>query len=356
VVGSDLYDGLAGISLFLTYLASITSHKPLRRLADGALRTLEMRLPELRATQSIGAFDGLGGLVYVYTHVGALWGDNTFTAKASDFLTDIAARIPEDRRLDVIGGSAGCILCLLSLNRQSPSTRALELAISCGDHLIAALRKTPEVFGAEPDGLRYKRGFSHGYSGIAWALSELGSIAGESRFMDAAMDFLALERLLLSGGRWTNPEDSQLSGQASWCHGAPGIALGRLAMFNRLRDPQIRSDAELGLQRTSQSFDLDNHGLCHGQLGNLETLLFASETFPADAKWGSIAGKYAKLIIDDIAAHGWRVARPSHVEVPGLMTGLAGIGFELLRLAYPSKIPSVLLLEPPRDLLLNSTQ
>jgi len=32
----------------------------------------------------------------------------------------------------------------------------------------------------------------------------------------------------------------------------------------------------------------------------------------------------------------------------GLMTGLAGIGYGLLRLANPDRVPSVLVLEPPR--------
>jgi lantibiotic modifying enzyme len=35
------------------------------------------------------------------------------------------------------------------------------------------------------------------------------------------------------------------------------------------------------------------------------------------------------------------------VTAPGLMTGIAGMGYQLLRLAEPGRIPSVLLLEPP---------
>lgn len=38
---------------------------------------------------------------------------------------------------------------------------------------------------------------------------------------------------------------------------------------------------------------------------------------------------------------------PFNVETPGLMTGLAGIGYGLLRLADPQNVPSVLLLELP---------
>jgi lantibiotic modifying enzyme len=35
-------------------------------------------------------------------------------------------------------------------------------------------------------------------------------------------------------------------------------------------------------------------------------------------------------------------------RVPGMMTGLAGIGYGLLRLAEPERVPSVPVLEPPR--------
>jgi lantibiotic modifying enzyme len=41
---------------------------------------------------------------------------------------------------------------------------------------------------------------------------------------------------------------------------------------------------------------------------------------------------------------------PTGVETPGLMTGIAGIGYTLLRHAHPRAVPSVLLLaasEPP---------
>jgi len=38
---------------------------------------------------------------------------------------------------------------------------------------------------------------------------------------------------------------------------------------------------------------------------------------------------------------------PQAVEIPGLIAGLAGIGYELLRLAEP--VPSVLALAPPHN-------
>ena len=58
--------------------------------------------------------------------------------------------------------------------------------------------------------------------------------------------------------------------------------------------------------------------------------------------------RIAGSILDDIQSNGWKCGNPLGVDCPGLMTGLAGIGYGLLRLAAPERVPSVLLLEAPR--------
>lgn len=84
----------------------------------------------------------------------------------------------------------------------------------------------------------------------------------------------------------------------------------------------------------------------HGDLGNLDLLLQASLTLD-EPKWRSQVNRLAAIILESINQHGWLCGVPLGVETPGLMTGLAGIGYELLRLAEPTCIPSVLTLAPP---------
>lgn len=55
----------------------------------------------------------------------------------------------------------------------------------------------------------------------------------------------------------------------------------------------------------------------------------------------------AMIIIDRFEDKGFVCGTPLHVESPGLMTGLAGIGYALLRLALPHKVPNILTLEGP---------
>ena len=56
----------------------------------------------------------------------------------------------------------------------------------------------------------------------------------------------------------------------------------------------------------------------------------------------------AAATLASIRRNGWICGVPSGVETPGLMTGLAGIGYGLLRLAEPRRTPSVLAFESPK--------
>ena len=128
-----------------------------------------------------------------------------------------------------------------------------------------------------------------------------------------------------------------------WC---AGHGLARLCSLQHLDNATIRAEIETALQTTlAQGFG-GNHSLCHGDLGNLELLLQASQVL-AEPQWHAQVDRIAASILESISKDGWLCGTPLGVESPGLMTGLAGIGYGLLRLAEPTRIPSVLVLAPP---------
>ena len=46
-------------------------------------------------------------------------------------------------------------------------------------------------------------------------------------------------------------------------------------------------------------------------------------------------------LITEVGARGWQCGLPSGRETPGLMTGLAGIGYQLLRMVAPDRVPAL---------------
>lgn len=341
LVEGDLYRGSLGIGLFLAYLHRATGDLRFKTIAEEALLLARERIGRLREKRLPGGFSGLAGYLYTFLHAGILWERGDLLEAAIAELGSLEEFIGEDKRLDVILGTAGSIPVLNALARACPRSHAREVSLVAGDRLLAvAARRDGRL---RWPGLHVPRGFSHGHAGVAWALSELAWSTGEGRFLVGAADALAIDRELLAGGPWSdipgNPEGM------AWCHGAPGIALGRLRMLQRRSDPERMAAALEALEKTLGGTERNDHILCHGQLGNLEPLLLAAQVFPEEARWREVRDRKIELILDDIRRKGWMSQLPVEVMEPGLMMGLAGIGWGLLRIAGAA--PSVLLLDPP---------
>ena len=135
----------------------------------------------------------------------------------------------------------------------------------------------------------------------------------------------------------------------AWCHGAAGIGLSRVAALNYMAADDAYEEIDAALRTTVRRGFGHNHSLCHGDLGNLEFFLQVGHVLD-DRSWTIRARQIANQIATRILRDETRCATPLQVESPGLMTGLSGIGYELLRVAYPEQVPCVLTLEAPRKL------
>ncbi|HKX31357.1 MAG TPA: type 2 lanthipeptide synthetase LanM, partial [Blastocatellia bacterium] len=357
-LGVDLYDGLPGVILFLAYLGAGTAEDRYAALARAALTPLLQQLERTRSSlTAIGGFNGWGGLIYTLMHLGTLWKDQALIDLAEESVGAVPDLIEQDQDYDVIAGSAGCIGALLGFYQCTGSPRSLAAAIQCGEHLVTSSRPLQVGRGWHGRSLGgvALTGFSHGNAGFAWALLRLAALTGRESYRAVALEALAYERSLFTptGGwpdlrRFDRPASPDAPGPSitAWCHGAPGIGLGRLGMLPWLDDGDIRAEIQAALEITLSRGFGQNHSLCHGDLGNIE-LLLAARAVLGDPELEPQIERWSAVILESLEHQGTRCGVPLEIETPGLMTGLAGIGYGLLRLAEPSRFPSVLMLAPP---------
>ncbi|HEX4966781.1 MAG TPA: type 2 lanthipeptide synthetase LanM family protein [Thermoanaerobaculia bacterium] len=367
--GPDLHLGIPGIALFLAHLGAVSGEPRFSRLARAAVVTfraqvfLDQTKPDSPLLDSIGAFSGWGGILYALTHLGVLWEDESFLDDAQQVAERLAPGIEGDETCDVIAGAAGALVCLLGLYRVRPAQRLLDLTVRCGERILERARPmerglgwTIPIAGSTP-----LAGFSHGAAGIAWALLHLAAAVGDNRFRQVALAAIDYERSLFDATEANWPDLREWTGAtrledptaprflSAWCHGAPGIAIARLDSLPLVKGAariEMREEAVIAVRTTVATGFGKGHCLCHGDFGNLEAVTLAAETLD-DSALAETAGRLAGGILDSARRHGWHQGMRTAAEAPGLMVGLAGIGYGLLRLAAPRSVPSVLRLAPP---------
>ncbi len=277
-VDGDLYGGLAGIALFLAYLGQTLSEDRYTVLSRKAVRRLEWMLEqETPMSREIGAFTGLGGVIYAYTHLGVLWNKPKLLDRAEALAQQLDPLVERDSRLDILGGVAGCLVCLKVLWSQRPSNEILEIAIRCGERLLAHAQPMAVGWGwfSDVSGSQPLAGFAHGAAGIAWSLIHLANMTKASRFRKAALQGLAYERSLFcpEQNNWPDlrPEEGSTMGETprfghAWCYGAPGIGLSRLSIPEWRDRESARTEIAAALESTLAGGFGKNHSLCHGDL------------------------------------------------------------------------------------------
>lgn len=352
-VGDDLYNGNSGIALFFGYLALLTGQERFEEAARKAMVSVRKKLREFRdhPTWSIGAFSGAGGYLYAMDHLAHLWGDQAMTEELLDSLPGFINMIPNDRLFDFIGGAAGSLSILLGIYRRTGSIRALEGAKRCAEHLLNHAEFAGDGIGWRlPWEEQPLTGFSHGTAGIAAVLAQMYSITGDSRFLDAVQQALAYERSFFvpTAGNWRTPGRDNLS--VAWCHGAPGILLGRL-MLKQIgyEDEWLDREINIALRTLLKEGFGNNRSLCHGDFGHMEILRFAAKVLKDDRcdRWADSA---ARQVLGHLKRKGFHTGVSRGVEAAGLMFGLAGFGFGFLKQYSPYDVPSVLRLADTQSL------
>jgi type 2 lantibiotic biosynthesis protein LanM len=358
VLNDSLYEGRCGVALFLAALYHVTGESRWRDLSLRALCSLRRSLQTLDSNAQaqpeeftgIGGAIGLGSMIYSFVKVSQFLNDATLLHDAEALAQLMTPeRIAADTHLDIVLGTAGALLGLLSLYEATHNETVLAIANTCGQHLLnhqVSYEGAPKAW--LPFGEKPLTGFSHGAAGISYALLRLYEATNDRTYLEAALEGIDYERSAFSeaDGNWFDLRQSQPSFLVQWCHGATGIGLARLGSLNVVNTPAIQSEIEVAMH-TTQNYGLQKiDHLCCGNLGRVEALLVAADRCDRP-DWRQAALENASTIVTKAKQNGSYQLfpnLPSSAFNPGFLQGTAGIGYELLRLAGYD-LPSVLLWE-----------
>ncbi len=357
-LGPELYNGVSGIALFLAAHSVVTGSGPSAELALAGVAHLRKNLRSRNAARlarslGVGGAAGLGSIVYALTVMSKCLHDDGLLADAQSaaklFTDDLIAA---DKQLDVIGGSAGAILGLLRLYRDTQSGDVLSRAAKCGEHLMGKSRLGPQgrrSWVGQGFGQQALNGMSHGAAGFAYALGSLAAATGREEFARAASECLAFENSSYDAERHNWPDlrgGGEPAWLCQWCYGATGIGLARIAATKQggTDAKLLAADARNAVEGVKRGWPGAVDTLCCGTLGSIEFFCEAGDAL-GQSDLRELAVQRLMAVLQTACSTGdyrWNSGKGQFNL--GLFRGLAGVGYTLLR-QVDGSLPNVIIWE-----------
>lgn len=322
--GLDLYGGLPGIALFLSYAGSVLKCSDYTECGRKAWReVLDTCRLEGALNSAPGAYSGLGGLVFALDLAQQLHPDLPMTAAANTVLDHLDLTTPETLSLEMIDGLAGL---MSSLSILLPSSTVGNAEATLTETCRAALAKLALLEdGKADDPILSRTGAAHGLTGLTGALAELHrhDIAGISSVADAAL--ACSERL---HARFRGHQ--ACAHRIAWCNGQTGL------LASSIRQGPPDSDLTTSLVTRLRTQDYQDDSLCHGSMG---AVLALNAIKPGSEHDRMAIDRASTEVLERIRDRGPQCGTIHRLPTPGLMEGLAGIGFAALSLLDPDNVP-----------------
>jgi type 2 lantibiotic biosynthesis protein LanM len=334
-----IYLGDMGVLIFLAAAEKILGFECMPEITRVSGRLTELGLA---SGYPLGICNGLGALIYGSLLLGSLTGKRAWTELAL-FLNAKNRSLSDVSSLDITSGVAGLLLATTRLYQATQDGQARTNAQTAAR--LLADRFDPNSGWRQPNGNFYL-GFAHGLAGIVFALDQYGRAVDDRQYLPVVEQALALESGRFADHSWPNMLHGPRRTFKNWCHGTAGILMTRAA--TGALEPERLAPDELAhlLEKVSQRGQADHW--CCGNFGIAEALNYIGQ----QANLLEAQKKSAVLLEESLERglkSGFFRLQSSIGEnfcfSPSLFRGTAGLGYSLLRFAYPGQLPCILAFE-----------
>jgi lantibiotic modifying enzyme len=359
---TDIFNGSAGILLFFLSLYKYNNKQCYLQTALAIANRL-LKHADITTPRYYTFYGGAAGVLYICTQLYKSTGNLAYLEKALElersYSTGFRERVTQ---CDLLSGQAGILLAvshLYAYTKEPSLLTTMDGVISrlvSGAHIARTGLKW-DTFKHSYDSLT---GFSHGASGIAFALSQAGHYFGagglqylaeqafeyEATYFDSHtgnyMDLrIGVERMQNIRSEYNDllyewplsAFQPTMSGISSWAHGAAGCALSRLFAFEATGEQVYVQQAGKALACSWEYFlqqQYIDYSLCSGYGGIAAVFVQAAKTLN-EPEWHTRAMQIANAAIDYYNKQGTYNSKvPQHITDPGLFSGMGGVGYWLL--------------------------
>ncbi len=362
-LGADFYAGLSGLALLAAaYLSEVRADRAdpvdglddvMARL-DTSLEHMEKRqLLEMNGSKhvrppAIGGYAGAASQIWALLTLSEI--DNQAAeeriARAMQLVPLVEWGAKTEQSNDLLYGLAGAIYPLIRLAQTSGEEKPMAVARALADKLAKrAIIMNGAIRWPVPYTKEGLGGFSHGATGIGWAMHKLYEATQDQAYFDLAIGAFKFEDGLYDTERRNWRDLREIDGvteSVAWCHGAVGIGLAHLDIDPSLSTDYSRARVQIALDAIFDRGLGWNHCICHGDFGTWD--LIGNTKVRQIMDMPMSAETFCASVLASLDVHGPTCGVTRDAFLPGLFTGHGGIAYQLLRMHPDCTLPSALMM------------
>lgn len=346
----DMFQGIEGIGVFLAAYYALSQDSYALSLAlkifDQSLEFLHHNKHRLfdNHTVKMGIINYPLSTIYYSLLGNEIVGKDLFRIEEdslSIILNYMEAKLPLDEHYCYFSGSTGALLLLMKLYEKKSLPRIYNLIEKTGFFLLSAAVQIDE------DRISWSKrsfdkwgGFAHGNSSTAYALFKLADFLRNDVFYKAGMQALSYDQGLFNAAlkKWDKSIDFEGDTHHSWGNGSAGIGLSRYLITPYYQNDFMKYEIDIAKENIDCALPTllkTDYSICSGALGMLEIRALLDTHYDP---LPTINQMLTDLPEKGLRCGGWE----KNPVVTGLFYGYAGIGYNLIKLLYNKKIPSLL--------------
>lgn len=367
VLPNELYGGALGMMVFNAAVAKWTSNHELKTQVSLQINTLcdvfySSPTSPNDALLNLGFSQGIAGIMQTLRLLSFFLNDDSLLDAALGIALSVGNDfIERASETDLFGGIAGYVYISSLLAKKFNNNDQLLDRIETSCRIMLGRRK----FTAEFDNIRLWHtqsehqpltGLAHGHSGYAVALLHAWQASANPAYKDAARQILDYESLCCdsSTNNWydyrvfqverrdSSPTDLYSSRfMSGYCSGAPGIGLGRIIANEIAPSSELETELNRAIRYCIESPIVGNDSLCCGSAGWIDFLLEAA-AHKQDDRLIEQAKRIACAISPTGSGKSYILSNMKDLYDISLFKGLAGIGYQYMRLLDPNGFPSLI--------------
>lgn len=358
----DIFNGSSGIALYFMALFEYSGKQENLKIAEDIVNRA-LKSAEVLEARSFGFYTGITGVIYTCIRLYELNRKKKYLKAASSLAkTNQENMVNRTVKADFLSGYSGSLFVITLLYHHVQSDTILTMIQQMVNRLIQEARISET--GLKWDYDRSKSsfdslaGFSHGASGIAYSMMQVGNyfkneglIYLAEQALQYEMQYFNLEsdnwldlrlgsyRLGLADAyKWDlNLFLPEMKDVNSWAHGAAGIGLARLYAWQISGNKTYLEQCKTALNRCMadlKKMDRTDFSLCSGYSGMLPFLLKFHQLSSEDLSLELYT--LIELANDQYEQKGsYNTYISANSFDYGLLSGKAGIGYMLLQLLNP---------------------